>query len=113
MNPGEVVIAHMPGYLGGTTKQRPALLLSLLPGPYQHLLLCGISTQLTNVLVNRDEPIQPGDKDFPHSGLHRPSIVRLSYLHAVDKNEVLGVIGLIDPARLDRLRTRQSDQVRP
>lgn len=44
MNPGDVVLIPLPQFAGGTAKLRPALVLSLLPGPYQNVLLCGIST---------------------------------------------------------------------
>jgi mRNA interferase MazF len=66
-----------------------------------------------NLALSWDEPIQPSDADFAASGLHRPSIIRLSYLHALKDNEVRGIIGNIDPTRLIRLRTRLSDHLRP
>jgi mRNA interferase MazF len=94
-------------------KLRPALFLVDLPGPYQNLLLCGISTQLQKLEPNWDELVQPTDADFSSSGLHRASVIRLSYLHAADPGEVAGVIGQIDAARLHRLRQRLSDRLRP
>lgn len=113
MNPGDVVLIALPQIGGTGLKLRPALLLAALPGPYQNLLLCGISTQLHQLQTNWDELIQPGDADFAASGLHRASIIRLSYLYAADPTEVSGVIGRIDPARLQRLRRRLSDHLRP
>jgi len=113
LNPGDVVLIALPQIGGTGSKLRPALLLAALPGPYQNLLLCGISTQLHQLQVNWDELIQPGDADFAASGLHRASIIRLSYLYAADPTEVSGVIGRVDPARLQRLRQRLSDHLRP
>jgi mRNA interferase MazF len=113
MSPGDVVLISLTQFGGGTPKLRPALLLADLPGPYQNLLICGISTQLHLVQPNWDELIRAGDSDFPTSGLHRDSIIRLSYLYAADASETSGVIGRIDPARLQRLRQRLSDRVRP
>ena len=81
---------------------RPALLLASLPGPYQTQLVCGVSTQLHQQVPDWDELIQPGDRDFPSSGLHRASIIRLSYLHATDPTEFAGAIGQVDATRLDR-----------
>ena len=77
------------------------------------MLLCGISTQLQNLHPNWDELIQSNDADFPSSGLHRDSAIRLSYLYPAEPGEVAGVIGNIDPTRLQRFRQRLSDHLRP
>ena len=113
MNPGDTVLVVLAGAVPGTFKLRPALFLAPLPGPYQTVLVCGISTRLGNLAPNWDEMIQPSDADFVTSGLHRPSIIRLSYLHALKDSEVRGIIGSIGPARLTLLRTRLSDHLRP
>jgi mRNA interferase MazF len=113
MNPGDVVLIPLPQLGGGSPKLRPALVLAILPGPSQNRLVCGISSQLSQQQPNWDELIQPGDADFATSGLHRASVIRLSYLHATDPSEITGVIGQIDPARLARLLTRLSDHLRP
>jgi mRNA interferase MazF len=75
-----VVLIPLPEIGGAAVKLRPALLLVSLPGPYQNLLICGISTQMQNVQANWDEEIEPGDPDFSSSGLHPASLIRLSYL---------------------------------
>jgi mRNA interferase MazF len=113
MKPGDVVLADMQQVTGGGLKLRPALVLAMLPGPYQDLLLCGISTQAGSILVDWDERIEPGDSDFPSSGLHYPSVIRLSFLISATRSDVGGTIGYIDPARLTRLRQRISDHLRP
>lgn len=114
MNPGDVVLIPLPQLGGGgAAKLRPALALTLLPGPYQNVLLCGISTQLHLIQANWDERIQPGDGDFVASGLHQTSVIRLGYLYAAEAMEITGIIGRIDPTRLVRLRTRLADHVRP
>ena len=113
MNPGDVVLIRLAQVAGGSSKLRPALLLAALPGPYQSLLVCGVSTQLARQQSNWDERIQPGDSDYTGSGLHQASIIRLSYLHAADPREITGVIGRIDAPRLDRLLIRLSDHLRP
>ena len=46
MSPGDVVLIALPQVGSAASKLRPALLLVGLPGPYQNLLLCGVSTQL-------------------------------------------------------------------
>lgn len=113
MNPGDVVLIPLPQFAGGPPKLRPALLLATLPGSFQNLLICGISTQLANLEPNWDELIQSGDPDFASSRLRHPSSIRLSYLYAADSREISGVIGRIDSARLQRLRQRLSDHLRP
>jgi mRNA interferase MazF len=113
VNSGDVILIALPQFGAGTPKLRPALLLTSLPGQYQNLLLCGISTQLQQLQANWDELMQSGDKDFPSSGLRRDSIIRLSYLYAAEPSEIAGVIGKIDASRLQRLRQSLSDHLKP
>ena len=108
-----MILIALTQFAGTTPKLRPALLLAELPGPYQNILLCGISTQLHQIEPQWDELIQTSDPDFPSTGLHRDSIIRLSYLHATDPNEIRGAIGSIEQARLQRLLHRLSDHLRP
>jgi hypothetical protein len=113
MNPGDVVLVPLLEASGGGAKLRPAVFLAPLPGPYQSVLVCGVSSKLYHIRPNWDELIQPADPDFASSGLHQASVIRLSYLRAVSPAEIVGVIGQIDPSRLTRLRTHLADQVRP
>jgi len=96
MKPGDVVLIPLP----------PALVLALLPGSFQNVLICGISTQLRDLQPDWDEQIGPGDPDYLVSGLHRASAVRLSYLYSAERGEITGPIGRIDSQRLIRLRHR-------
>jgi len=112
VNPGDVVLVPLPQAVG-PAKLRPALVLSVLPGPYGDLLVCGISTRLTQQVSAWDELIQPGDADFGPSGLHRQSLIRLSFLRTVHPGAVSGVIGSVEPARIDRLRIRLANYIRP
>lgn len=80
MNPGDVVLIPLTQFAGAAPKLRPALLLASLPGAYQNLLLCGISTQIQKLTPDWDELLSSTDSDYPASGLHRDSAVRLSYL---------------------------------
>jgi hypothetical protein len=105
MKAGEVVLIRLPDATGGPPKLRPALVLATLPGPFQSLLICGIST----LQPNWDEKIDPKDADFSASGLHRLSAIRLSYLYAAEGQEIAGCIGRIGGERLDRLRQRLID----
>ena len=106
------MLVRMPQTGSASPKLRPALLLSVLPGPYQNLLLCGISTQFHEQQPNWDESMRPGDADFKRSGLHQTSIIRLSYLYASEQSEIAGAIGRIDADRLERLRARLAENLR-
>src|SRR5438874_316292 len=97
----------------GAAKLRPALVLSVLPGRYGDLLVCGISTQLWQEVSGWDELIRPGDADFSSSGLHRASVIRLGFLYAAAPGQVRGLLGQIETARLERLQTRLADHLRP
>ena len=110
---GDVALVPLPDASGATFKIRPAVILASLPGPYQEILICGVTTQLHAVVADWDELIQPGDVDFSPSGLHQMSVIRLSYLGAVRYVRVLKTIGRIDQARLERLQVRLADRIRP
>ncbi len=111
MSPGDVVLIRLSQAGGAAPKLRPALVLALLPGPYQNALLCGISTQLQLLQEDWDELIQAADADFKQTGLHRDSAARLSYLYAADPSEIAGTIGRIDAARVGRLQTRLANHL--
>jgi PemK-like, MazF-like toxin of type II toxin-antitoxin system len=113
VNPGDVVLISLPQMGGGPSKLRPALLLVHLPGSYQSLLICGISTQIQTIVSNWDELIDASDTDFGKSGLRQTSLIRLSYLYAAAASEIVGVIGTIDATRLDRLLTRLAMHLHP
>jgi mRNA interferase MazF len=106
VRPGDVVLIQLPQVAGGPRKSRPALVLALLPGIYQNILICGISTQLQDLQPDWDDTIEPDNADFPQSGLHRSSAIRLSYLYGADTSEISGVIGRVDAGRLNRVRRR-------
>ncbi len=112
MNPGDVILIPLL-IAAAVPKLRPAVYLASLPGPFQTILVCGIGTQLTPLVPNWDELIQPGDADFAASGLHQASVIRLSFLRSARAAEARAVIGSIDPTRLHRLRTRLADRIRP
>src|SRR5262249_31080969 len=112
MSPGDIVLVRMPQSVG-LPKLRPGLVLAILPGPFQDRPVCGISTQLHQEVTGWDEVIGTADADLASSGLRQPSLIRLSYLHAVDPAAIAGRIGTIDARRLERLRQRLSDHVRP
>ncbi len=113
MTPGDIGLISLPQFGGGPAKLRPALLLARLPGPYQQLLVCGISTQLHALVPDWDEFIDNTDAGFAASGLHQKSVIRLSYLYAASATEIVGIIGSIDAGRLSRLLSRLATLLGP
>ena len=49
------------------------------------------------------------DRDSRRSGLRRTSAIRPGYVYGADVREILGVIGRVDPARLNRVRKRLAE----
>lgn len=77
--------------------------------PYSgDVLVCGISTQLREVVTGFDESISIYDADFAASGLRFDSLIRLGFLTAQPSFEIFGIIGAIAPERHARLLRRLS-----
>ena len=67
MKEGDVVLTPVP-QADGAIKNRPAIILREMP-PYRDLLVCGVSTQLNQQVMDFDELLSPSDADFAASGL--------------------------------------------
>ena len=111
MKDGDVVIARLPQQ-DGTVKERPALCLRRIP-PFDDWLVCGISTQLQQLSPELDETITPADADFRTARLKEASLIRSGYLAVLPASTFKGRIGSISATRLERLRTRLSDFLKP
>jgi mRNA interferase MazF len=111
MMPGEIVLLRMPqpDLLAG--KLRPVLVLSVLPGRFGDVLVCGVSSQLHQEIPQWDERLTPGDSDFTTSGLKVASVIRLNWLAAVSPNVSVGTLGFIGQDRLLRLQQRLAAQL--
>ena len=108
MKEGDVVLTILP-QADGKTKLRPVLLLRQLPSPYNDFLVCGISTQLHQMIKDFDELIFTRDDDFKISGLIQESIIRLSFLAVIPLNLIAGKIGRISEKRHQKILQRLSD----
>jgi len=90
----------------GTYKKRPAFILKIMP-KYGDLLLCGISTQIHQLIPDFDLLIEENSIDFSTSGLIKESIVRLGYLSVIPSHYIEGKLGFISKKShkllLDRL----------
>jgi mRNA interferase MazF len=106
---GQVVVFHFPQTDLAEGKLRPALLLGKLPGEYDDWLICMISSQTRHYLDGFDELVQESDEDFGESGLKVTSVVRAGRLAVVTGEMLLGAIGQISGARLNRVKKHLSD----
>ena len=86
MREGEIILANLP-QADGSVKLRPVLLLKQLPG-YNDFLVCGISTQLHQLIKNFDELIDEKSDNFIQTGLRQSSIMRLGFLAVIPNNKI-------------------------
>ena len=111
MKEADVALAPLP-QASGQVKRRPVILLRVMP-PYGDFLVCGVSSQLRQEVSGFDDPIVPGDRDFPSSGLKVPSLIRLGFLAVMPASGLLGAIVSISNDRHQRLLARLSNHLRP
>jgi mRNA interferase MazF len=80
--------------------------------PFGDWLVCGVSTQLRQRVVELDEVIDVSDGDFVASGLKATSVIRLVFLPVMPTAKFLGAIGSISNERRMRLLRRLPDYLR-
>ena len=105
----QVVLFRFPQTNQTTGKLRPALVIRKVPGPHDDWLICMISSQFSQEVAYFDETISENADDFISSGLKQASIIRIARLAVVEKNILLGAIGEISSARLNRTKKKLSD----
>jgi len=76
----------------GKVKSRPAVLLKVIP-PFDDYLICAISSQTRHYIEGLDLIIDPNHKDFSHSGLTSPGIIRAAMITMVPTEIIEGIIG--------------------
>lgn len=108
MKEGDVVLTDLP-QTDGKIKTRPVLLLHQFPAPYSGYLVCGISSQIHQMIENFDELISEQDEDYVDSGILKGSIIRLSFLAVIPSKVIVGSIGSISKSRHQKLLYRLSD----
>ena len=106
MKPGDVVLIPVPQVSGRGRKLRPVVILAALPGPLQDILVCSVSADAAAVVQGWDELISEDAPGFKDTGLHATSVVRLSYINALNSTDVRGVVGSIGTERLEAIRAR-------
>ena len=93
MREGEIILANLP-QSDGNFKLRPVLVLKQLPG-VNDFLVCGIFTQLHQLIKDFDELIDEKSNCFIQTGLRQSSIIRLGFLAVIPGNKIPGSIGRI------------------
>jgi mRNA interferase MazF len=78
----------------GQRKIRPALLVKRVP-PFDDWMVAPLSTQLRHAVPGIDMLIDRPHDDFAATGLRSDSIIRISQLQTVAKQEISGVIGVL------------------
>ncbi|PLK46000.1 type II toxin-antitoxin system PemK/MazF family toxin [Emticicia sp. TH156] len=106
MKQGEIVLASIP-QADGHIKNRPILLLRKLP-KYDDFLVCGISTQLHQIIENFDELILPNLENH----LKQPSLIRLTFLAVIPQEQIRGTLGKIPDDRHRKLLNRLADYLK-
>jgi mRNA interferase MazF len=74
--------------------------------PYADVLVCAVSSQLRHECQGFDEIVDLKDHDFGSSGLKVSSLIRLGLIATLPRSAILGELGAISEARLERLRDR-------
>jgi len=105
----QVVLFRFPQTNKSKGKLRPALVVRKVPGPHDDWLICMISSQLSQEVADFDEIISEKDDDYFSSGLKQTSLIRIARLAVVEKTILIGAIGEITVARLNRIKKNLSD----
>jgi mRNA interferase MazF len=103
MQEGAIILTNLP-QADGSYKLRPVLILRQLP-TYDDFLVCGISTQLHQYIVNFDEILVANHSN----GLKANSLIRLSFLAVLSAKDIKKIIGTIEPDTHRLLLKRLSD----
>ncbi|MCX6154057.1 MAG: type II toxin-antitoxin system PemK/MazF family toxin [Candidatus Kapabacteria bacterium] len=93
MKEGEIVLADLLNS-DGKFKKRPALILKVLP-KYGDLLVCGVSTQIHQLLPDFDLLLSTQSNDFQTSGLIKESIIKLGFISVLPTQFIEGTLGNI------------------
>jgi mRNA interferase MazF len=102
MKASDIVLTILPQ--DEKRKRRPVLILSQMPG-FGDFLVCAISTQLHQFTKGFDLILEKDDPSFNETGLLENSLIRLSNLAVIPRQDIVGVIGKLEIARFNFLIT--------
>jgi mRNA interferase MazF len=98
---GKVVLVPFPFDDLTSSKVRPAVCLTEPIGPYGHVVLAFISTQIPDQLLDSDFLINFQEPDFSLTGLHATSSLRLHRLMTVTSSIIKRELGRLS-ARMEK-----------
>ncbi|MBW4602098.1 MAG: type II toxin-antitoxin system PemK/MazF family toxin [Calothrix sp. FI2-JRJ7] len=90
---GKVVLVSFPLDDLSSIKARPAVCLTNPVGANQHITLALITSMIPCELLETDIVINTSHPDFPTSGLHKASTIRLDHLITLRQSLVLRELG--------------------
>ncbi len=108
---GQIVVIKFPQTDYQGSKLRPALLIAPLPGKYGDWLVCMISTQIDQAIINFDEIVYEDSIDFILSGLKKASVIRISRLSIVTEDILFGTTGEIANERLHCIKQKLAEWI--
>lgn len=106
MTRGKVVLVPFPFDDFSTTKVRPAVCLTDPIGPYRHVVLAFITSQIPADLLDSDVVLDSSDEDFACTGLRVTSTIRLHRLMTVTTALIQRELGELPPHVQDEVRDR-------
>jgi mRNA interferase MazF len=106
---GQIVLFQFPLVDKPEAQLRPGLVIRKLRGHYNDWLLCMISSQVAQQVVDFDEVVDHEAKDWKQSGLKTPSVIKIARIAVVHQSILLGAIGEIEPRRLERIKRKLAD----
>lgn len=106
MTRGKVVLVPFPFDDFSTTKVRPAVCLTDPIGPYRHVVLAFITSQIPADLLDSDVVLDSNDKGFARTGLRVTSTIRLHRLMTVTAALIQRELGELPPQVQDEVRDK-------
>lgn len=98
MTRGKVVLVPFPFDDLTATKVRPAICLTDPIGPYRHIILAFITSQIPTDLLESDLVIDSSYTGFAKTGLRVPSTLQLHRLMTITSSMIRRELGELAPA---------------
>jgi mRNA interferase MazF len=95
---GKVVLVPFPFDDLSGTKVRPAVCLTNPLGPYRHVVLAFITSQIPADLLEADIVLRSNDAEFSATGLRMSSTLRLHRLMTVTTSLIRRELGVLSPS---------------
>lgn len=106
MTKHKVVLVPFPFDDLSGAKVRPAVCLSEPIGPYRHVVLAFITSQVSGNPLPSDLVLDAGDPDFAATGLRVPSMLQLHRLMTAKTSFIQRELGSLSPRLVSELESR-------